>query len=385
MQLSVIILNYNVKYFLEACIKSVQKALVNLQAEIIVVDNASNDGSKEMMESVFPDVTYLYQSTNAGFPKGNNIGVQLAKGEFICILNPDTIVSETTFEKLIEEYKKLQNPGILGCHLIDGSGHFLPESKRGIPTPWVAFTKVMSLYKLFPKTKKFNQYYAQHVSENENGKVAILVGAFMFMKRELYLKVGGFDEGCFMYSDDIDLSYLALKQNLTNYYIATTSVIHFKGESTLKDGTYMKRFKEAMQFFYKKHFSTSFLFDVMMNLGILIFAFKKKTEVVSHKKTPDFFLILSKKNDIEIKNSILRTEKFTELEPLISFLENEIINNSKRIEVLYDSDFFSHENYINLLIRFKNRGVTFKLKPLNSEYFLGSNDKNDRGEVLFMK
>ena len=140
MQLSVIILNYNVKHFLEACISSVQKAITSLDAEIIVVDNASTDGSKEMMKNVFPEIMYLYQHVNTGFPKGNNIGVNCAKGEFICILNPDTIVAENTFKVLINTYRYLQNPGILGCRLIDGAGTFLPESKRSTPTPWVAFT-----------------------------------------------------------------------------------------------------------------------------------------------------------------------------------------------------------------------------------------------------
>src|SRR5690606_2746937 len=126
MQLSVVILNYNVKHFLEICVKSVQKAIENINGEIIVVDNASTDGSKEMMQNIFPNVTYLYQTKNSGFPKGNNIGVDRAKGEFICILNPDTIVAEDTFEILFKEYQTLKNPGILGCRLIDGSGKFLP-------------------------------------------------------------------------------------------------------------------------------------------------------------------------------------------------------------------------------------------------------------------
>ena len=271
---------------------------------------------------------------------------------------------------------------ILGCKLIDGSGNFLPESKRGIPTPWVAFTKVLGLYKFFPNSKLFNKYYAQNISETENGKVDILVGAFMFLERELYLKVGGFDEGCFMYSDDIDLSYLSLKEGKQNYYFSEVSCIHFKGESTLKDGAYMNRFKEAMQFFYRKHFSSSIIFDAMMDVGISLFALKKKTEIVKEKYKPEKYLLLTK--DIQHINEIngISVVEFSDFDELIFYLEKNI---QKNLEILYDSNYFSHDLYIKTLERFKNLGFTFKLKPANSEFFLGSNDKNDRGEVLFLK
>jgi GT2 family glycosyltransferase len=264
MQLSVIILNYNVRYFLELCVSSVQKALENIDSEIIVIDNNSQDDSCAMMKRRFPNVKLIENKENSGFPKGNNIGVAVAQGEYICILNPDTVVAEDTFSKVLAFTKKQNDLGIIGVKLIDGTGNFLPESKRGIPTPWVAFTKIMGLYKLFPNA--FGKYYAHHLSENETGKVEILVGAFMLMKRDLYNEVGGFDENCFMYSDDVDLSYMVLKKGKSNYYFHETSVVHYKGESTVKDGTYMKRNQQAMNFFYKKHFRISFLFSVFMKI-----------------------------------------------------------------------------------------------------------------------
>ncbi len=380
MQLSVIILNYNVKHFLEICVKSVQKAIVNLDAEIIVVDNASTDGSKEVMQNIFPDITYLYQTENSGFPKGNNIGVHVARGEFICILNPDTIVAEDTFQIYLKEYQVLKNPGILGCRLIDGSGKFLPESKRGVPTPWVAFTKVASLYKIFPKTKWFNKYYAQHISENETGKVDILVGAFMFMKRDLYLKLGGFDEGCFMYADDIDLSYMVSKTGLQNYYVPKTTAIHFKGESTLKDGKYMMRFKEAMQFFYQKHFKTSWWFNSIMNIGIAVFAFKKTTETSNSQNVIDHYILVT--NNAELYQKVSTSVN----KPIdwVYFLEDieEINQPDKNIEVLIDSESVSYKNYIHYISENKNTNKSFKIQALKSNFFIGSNDKNDRGEML---
>ena len=184
MQLSVIILNYNVRYFLELCVISVQKALETIDAEIIVVDNNSSDGSCEMIKQRFPNITFIANKENLGFPKGNNIGVAQAKGKYICILNPDTVVAEDTFSEILAFAEKQQDLGIVGCKLIDGTGNFLPESKRGVPTPFVAFTKIFGLYKF---SNYFGNYYAQHLQESETGKVSILVGAFMVMKRELYL------------------------------------------------------------------------------------------------------------------------------------------------------------------------------------------------------
>lgn len=382
MQLSVIILNYNVKFFLESCIRSVKKSIEFLDAEIIVVDNNSTDGSKEMMANLFPEIHYIFNTENVGFPKGNNQGVAVAKGKYLCILNPDTIVAENTFTHIFSYISKNNNFGILGCKLVDGSGKFLPESKRGIPTPWVAFTKVLNLYRFFPKNKMFNQYYAQHIHENQNGEVDILVGAFMFLERELYLKVGGFDEACFMYSDDIDLSYLVLKENKKNHYFSEVSCIHFKGESTLKDGTYMKRFKDAMQFFYKKHFSTSLFFDIMMQIGIYVFAYKKKSEIVKTAEAPEKYMLLTHADFKSDSFKNIPLEKFSDYNVLQLHLQN---NKNLRVEILYDANFFSYSNYIKMLEQFKNNSFTFKLKPINSEFFLGSNDKNDRGEVLFLK
>jgi GT2 family glycosyltransferase len=275
MQLSVIILNYNVRYFLEQCVLSVQSALENIESEIIVVDNHSQDDSCAMLKQRFPNVKLIQNSENIGFPKGNNRGVAHAQGKYICILNPDTVVAEDTFTKVLAFAKKQADLGIVGCKLIDGAGNFLPESKRGIPTPFVAFTKITGLYHLFPKSNMFGKYYAQHLNENQTGKVAILVGAFMFMKKDLYLDIGGFDEDCFMYSDDIDFSYRMLQKGKSNYYFHETTVIHYKGESTIKDETYMRRFQEAMQFFYKKHFEISLLFSFFMKIGIVFFSFAK--------------------------------------------------------------------------------------------------------------
>lgn len=375
MQLSVIILNYNVRYFLEQCVLSVQKALENIDGEIIVIDNNSSDDSCAMMKELFPNVKLIENKENLGFPKGNNIGVAQAKGEFICILNPDTVVAEDTFIKILNSKFQIPNSeiGIVGCKLIDGTGNFLPESKRGVPTPWVAFTKIFGLYKI---SNVFGKYYAQHLTENQSGKVDILVGAFMVMKRELYNQIGGFDENCFMYSDDIDLSYMALKLGKSNYYSHETSVIHYKGESTIRDEKYMKRFQQAMNFFYSKHFKKSFIFDIFMKIGAFVFSLVKKNQSKEIKRTIDEYIIFSK----ELLQLNLN-KKETILNDFGDFKNNLNLN----IEIIFDTKSFSYKDIINFMNCNKSINLTFKNYIPNSNYLIGSNNSIDRGEIVVIK
>ena len=383
MQLSVIILNYNVRYFLEQCVASVQEALSNIDGEIIVVDNNSLDDSCEMMKTHFPNVKLIENTTNLGFPKGNNIGVAHAKGDYICILNPDTVVAEDTFEKVLAFAEKQKNIGIVGCKLIDGTGNFLPECKRGVPTPFVALTKIFSLYKLFPKTALFNRYYAQHLSENETGKVGILVGAFMIMKRNLYQEIGGFDENCFMYSDDIDLSYMALKKGKTNYYFHETTVIHYKGESTVKDGLYMKHFREAMQFFYRKHFRSSIIFDVFMKIGAFFFALIKKNQSKLKPLKAEEYVLFSKNEKLKNKLENLFHKKVhwqSQIEGNTVFSHS--ILNKTQTEIIFDNTDLSFKEIISFLEANKNQGFTFKIIPKKTFFMIGSNNSNDKGTVI---
>ena len=383
MQLSVIILNYNVRYFLEQCLASVQEALIGINSEIIVVDNLSSDDSCDMIKSRFPNIKLIENDSNLGFPKGNNIGVASANGDYICILNPDTVVAEDTFEKILAFAEKQVNLGIVGCKLIDGSGNFLPESKRGIPTPFVALTKIFGLYKLFPNCKLFNRYYAQHLSENKTGNVAILVGAFMIMKRDLYNEIGGFDENCFMYSDDIDLSYMALKSGKSNYYFHETSVIHYKGESTVKDGLYMKRFREAMQFFYNKHYKNSVEFVFLIEFGILFFAMIKKNQGNVKPIEVEDYILVSQDENLKIKlekqlNKKLIWETKIDSNALFSHRNNSL----KPTEILFDNACFSFKTIISFLESHKNQGFTFKIIPKNASFMIGSNNSNDKGIVV---
>jgi len=388
MQLSVIILNYNVRYFLELCVLSVQSALETIDGEIIVIDNNSQDDSCQMMKQRFPNVKLIQNKENLGFPKGNNIGVTQAKGEYICILNPDTVVAEDTFTKVLAFAQKQSDLGIVGCKLIDGAGNFLPESKRGVPTPWVAFTKITGLYKLFIKSGTYGKYYAQHLNENQTGKTDILVGAFMLMQRDLCLDVGGFDEDCFMYADDIDLSYRILQKGKSNYYFHETSVIHYKGESTVKDETYLKRFQEAMNFFYKKHFCVPVLFSLFMKLGIVFFSLVKMFQGKPFRNfglttTPKSYLLYSankklvEKLRLVLQNKVqfhdLKTEKMVISYSVISKIGTEVI---------LDNEFISFKDSIAILESSRNKGFTFKIIPKTANFLVGSNNSNERGEII---
>lgn len=388
MQLSVVILNYNVRYFLEQCVLSVESALSDIDSEIIVVDNNSSDDSCEMMKRRFPKVKLIENKENLGFPKGNNIGVAYAKGEYLCILNPDTVVAEDTFTKVLAFAKEQKELGIVGVKLIDGTGNFLPESKRGIPTPFVAFTKITGLYRLFPKSRIFGNYYAQHLDENETGKVDILVGAFMVMKRDLYLEVGGFDENCFMYSDDIDLSYMVLQKGKSNYYFHETAVIHYKGESTIKDETYMKRFQEAMNFFYKKHFKVSFLFSLFMKIGIVYFSLVKMFEGKSKvKKKPEQYFLISDNDDLgkKLERSLQKSVKLEKWNPRTlkkSFILPQTISKTGNIEVIFDQNYIDFKSIITVFHANRNKGFYFKIAPNKSDFVIGSNSSMDRGIVI---
>ena len=384
MQLSVIILNYNVRYFLEQCVLSVQEAISTIDAEIIVIDNKSSDDSCLMMKQRFPAIKLIQNETNFGFPKGNNIGVSEAKGKYVCILNPDTVVAEDTFTKILAFAERQTNLGIAGCKLIDGTGNFLPESKRGTPTPWVAFTKITGLYKVFPKWKFVNQYYAQHISENETGKVDILVGAFMFLKRDLYLELNGFDEDCFMYADDIDLSYRALLIKKENYYFHETTVLHYKGESTVKDEKYMKRFQEAMTFFYQKHFRKSMFFSVFIKIGIVFFSVVKMFQGKPKAKlVPKSYVLYS--TDVKLSEKL--SSIFKNKVVILDFKKEKMVNScliskDKNVEIILDNQHVSFGNCIKIIETLKDKSITFKIFPKNANFIIGSNSRNDRGQII---
>ncbi len=258
MKLTIIIVNYNVKDFLEQCLLSVENAIKNIEAEVMVVDNNSVDNSCQMVKERFPQFQLIENKVNTGFSVANNQAIRLSKAEYVLLLNPDTLVEEDTFEKVVSFMDNNPDTGGLGVKMIDGNGHFLPESKRALPTPKVAFYKIFGLSKLFPKSKKFGKYHLSYLDKNETHQVDILSGAFMLMRKSVLDKVGLLDETFFMYGEDVDLSYRIIIGGYKNYYFADTTIIHYKGESTKKGSlNYVKTFYNAMIIFAEKHFGQS--------------------------------------------------------------------------------------------------------------------------------
>lgn len=258
MKLSVIIVNYNVSAFLEQALSSAQKAMRGIDGEIFVVDNHSVDNSVAMVKAKFPQVKLIENLENVGFAKANNQAIRISSGEYVLLLNPDTLVEEDTFEKCLRFMDETPDCGGLGVKMVDGQGRFLPESKRGIPYPKSSFYKLFGLSKLFPKSQKFGAYHATYIGEDETHEVEVLSGAFMMMRKSVLDKVGLLDEDYFMYGEDIDLSYRILKGGYKNYYFPQTRIIHYKGESTKKGSlNYVYVFYKAMQIFAKKHFSAN--------------------------------------------------------------------------------------------------------------------------------
>ena len=276
MKLSIVIVNYNVEHFLEQCLISVEKATEQLDAEVFVVDNNSVDGSVAMVKNKFETVKLIANKENVGFSSANNQAIKLAKGEYVLLLNPDTVVEEDTFLKCVDFMDNQADSGGLGVKMIDGKGKFLPESKRGLPTPSVAFYKIFGLSNLFPKSKIMGKYHLGFLSKDKNHSIEILSGAFMLLRKKALDKVGLLDESFFMYGEDIDLSYRLILGGYKNYYFSETSIIHYKGESTKKTSiNYVFVFYNAMIIFAKKHFSkkNAKLFSFFINIAIYIRAF----------------------------------------------------------------------------------------------------------------
>ena len=274
MKVSVIIVNYNVRYFLEVCLHSVFRAAEGMAVEVIVVDNNSSDDSMTMVREKFPEVICIDNKDNKGFSKANNQGVAVATGEYILFLNPDTVMPEDFLQKTVAYMDAHPKAGALGPRLIDGKGVFAPDGKKSFPTLSVAIFKTTGINKLFSRSPYFNKYYAVHVGEHETASVEVLSGCCMLARRTVIDEVGGaFDEDYFMYCEDVDLSYRIQKGGYENIYYPEVSLIHYKGESTRKATlSYVRIFNEALATFVRKHYGRqkAGLFILFINIGIIL-------------------------------------------------------------------------------------------------------------------
>ena len=269
MVLSVIIVNYNVKYYLEQCLESVRRASRGLQVEVFVVDNLSTDGSIAYLKERFPEVIYIENRENVGFARANNQAIRQSSGRYVLLLNPDTIVAEHTFTDFIHFMDQHPEAGGAGAYMLRTDGTFALESRRGLPTPFVAFCKMSGLASLMPKSRVFGRYYMRYLDENQANEIEVISGAFMWLRREALDKAGLLDEDFFMYGEDIDLSYRIVKSGYKNYFLPSL-MLHYKGESTEKSSyRYVYTFYQAMQLFFNKHYSHySFLVSLPISCAI---------------------------------------------------------------------------------------------------------------------
>ena len=376
MKISIIILNYNVKYFTDACLQSVLKAVTDDNVEIIVADNNSTDGSRQYFEGRYPGVKFLWFEQNHGFGKAYNKAVAQAQGEYLLFLNPDTLVSEDILKQFKEFARNHPGLGIAGGKMIDGTGNFLPESKRGIPTPVVALSKLTKLYKLL-NFKPFNTYYASYLNENETGEVPVLTGALMFMKKSVFESAGGFDEQFFMYGEDIDLSYRILKAGYKNYYLPKAKIIHFKGESSRRDAGYYRNFLKTTFQFYRKHFRSFPPLEFMMRqyFKLWLKLRLKKSEI--SKKNIDIqqvYLIGTIKNDKNLKKHY----------PGLQHIKTPDEISIKPALLIFDTGVLSFSQIINFMEDYKNQNIYFRFYFPSVKLLTGSDYKDALGDVVLI-
>ncbi len=371
-KISVIIVNYNAKYFLKICIGSVLKSEDLSDLEIIVVDNNSTDDSCKMLKKDFPAIRLIQNKQNTGFSKANNQGVAAARGEYILILNPDTVLSSHTIQQVYEFSNKTVDIGALGVQFIDGSGCFLPECKRNFPRPKVAALKILG----FSKT-----YYAHQIEQGAISQVDILTGAFMFIKKSVFEKVKGFDEDFFMYGEDIDLSYRIAQAGFKNYYLGGEVILHYKGESSSRDSTYFRNFYGAMHIFYKKHYKTNFivsgLMDSMIEAMVLINSRSRNNTEKPKNKCVNWIYL----GDNELTYNKLQDK----LPGASGSMVHEISNKTMEVDMLFfDSAYLSFTEIIIRLAQQKDLSFAKRIISEDGSFYIGSDTSDGRGEVVLL-
>ncbi len=406
LKLSIIIINFNVKYFLEQCLCSVTRACKNIDAEIFVVDNLSTDGSQKYFKGNFKAVNFIWNTENVGFSKANNQVFKLVTGDVILFLNPDTILAEDCLEKCLDCFKSEDDTGALGIRMIDGSGIFLKESKRGFPSVFTSLCKLSGLTALFPSSKIFARYYLGHLEQHLNHEADVLSGAFMMIRKSVLNKTGGFDERFFMYGEDIDLSFRIQKAGYKNRYFADTTILHFKGESTKKNSpAYIKSFFGAMSVFVKKHHGSIFaeMYHVLIQIAINIKIFNtgildllqssprhtralfknEKCLIIGDKKAFEFVQSILQKNNIESllygesdPNGITVEKRAINLNNLSLFVQQQHIK-----QIVFCINEFSAKETIELM-ELLPKGISFRFHFVDTNCIIGSNRKDSSGDII---
>jgi GT2 family glycosyltransferase len=400
MDISVIIVSFNVRYFLEQCLDSVRKSAQHIDHEIFVVDNNSRDDTCSMISREFPEVRLIANNENRGFSAANNQALILATGRYILILNPDTVVGEETFDKCINFMDLHPDAGATGVMMINGKGRLLPESKRALPTPGTAFFKIAGFSYIFPRSGLFSKYYLGNLNSLSTSQVDIISGAFMFLRRTAVIKTGLFDEAFFMYGEDIDYSYRLLKRGFVNFYYPETKIIHFKGESTKKENlNVLVSFYKAMIIFVRKHFSNgnskvlivpiqaaiffraglSFLKQFVRRMSLLfsfnLFAGTRKTVIVSDSDGYDWITEMlasaGLRNRIAGRVSINREHLNESTLGDIGQIR-EIISSGKIREVIFILGKLSTSQIIDCMHFISDLNISVKIASEERKFMIGS-------------
>lgn len=386
MQLSIIIVSYNVKYFLEQCLASVKNAIDGLHAEVYVVDNNSNDETVEYLQPKYPFVKFIQTGSNPGFAKANNLALRSCTGEYVLFLNPDTLITEDILKECLSFFSAHNDAGALGVHMLDGSGKFLPESKRAFPSPSVSFCKLTGLAAVFPTSSIFNKYALGHLNKNEVHEVDVLSGAFLMAKRHLLQQINGFDENFFMYGEDIDLSYRLQKTGFKNYYLGNLQIVHFKGESIGSEKLkHTRSFYSAMHVFVDKYYKglSSILLKLLMKFGIffryilsfLALCFKRFTKNNTVTPGKKFCLIGDEISTAEAENILRLAYKDAQIEKVKSLHSG---NNLSHIIFCTGELTLTH---ILKRISTDTNKKSYMWHAAGTRSIVGSADKNNSGNV----
>lgn len=355
MKVSVIIVNYKVKYYLAQCLHSVLKAMDGIDGEIIVVDNDSQDDSIDYARELYPQVTFIENKENLGFSCANNIAIRQSKGEYVLLLNPDTIVNEHLLADCITLLDTHPEIGATGVRMLNENGTFAPESRRGVPTPFTAFCKMVGLTSLFPKSRLFGRYYMKYLDEYAATPIDIISGACMFIRKSVLDECGLLDEDFFMYGEDIDLSYRMLKTGKQNYYLPTR-ILHYKGESTHKNTfRYVYVFYEAMYIFFRKHYASyNWILSVPIRSAIYL---KGGVEFFSRKLRGWLKKPMSDQEYLQTVRFLLKGSNRT-IEAMVEICEHnklayDVVENDtiQYDYVVFDVDEFSYDQILEELER----------------------------------
>ena len=391
-KLTVIIVNYNVKYYVEQCLHSLRKALAGVDAEVYVVDNHSHDGSVEYLQERFPRLNIIACMHNYGFAYANNVAIKQSQSQYVLLLNPDTFVAENTIQTMLSFMDEHPQAGGLGVQMLGADGQKAMESRRGLPSPMVSFYKMTGLCARFPQSKRFGKYYLSYLLWDAPARIEVISGACMMVRRTAFDKVGLLDEDYFMYGEDIDLSYRILKAGYENWYLPC-QILHYKGESTHKSSfRYVHVFYQAMLIFFRKHYRHT-RFWVSLPIKAAIY-FKALTALLSiqtrvlrralalrprRKLQPAYRFYGSQTSGLAIQQMAKR--KGLSVECTVANEQTLPLGHATAEETLaqptvmvYDSSVYSYQTILEIMSKRPQKNITLGLFNPETQLLITTND-----------